>query len=274
MRAFRSEWIKLSRRNTLLGFGGAMIGFTLLFTFMAFMSVRGTDVGLQEEGAPAFVTKEVLSLTDGALFPLNQVAIFLGIIALALFASSIAGEFNRGTVRMLFVTEPNRVKLLAGKLTALASFVAIGVAATLLASVGLGAALAAGAGVDTAAWWTAEAATAMASAYVNVTGSALVTALIGGALALLTRSAAIAISIGAAYFILGEALVSAFWKPLAEWGPAAVTNALVTSGEAGTSMGAARPAIGLATAALLAAGYGLLSIAVGSTVLAKRDVTS
>jgi hypothetical protein len=38
--------------------------------------------------------------------------------------------------------------------------------------------------------------------------------------------AAIAISIGVAWFILGEALISAFWSNLAEWGPAAVTNAL------------------------------------------------
>ena len=274
MRAFRSEWIKLSRRNTMIGFTGAMVGITLLFTFMAFMSVRGTNVGLDEQGPEAFVTSAVLSLADGSMFAMTQVAVFIGIIALALFASSLAGEFNRGTIRMLFVTEPKRIKLLAGKLSALASFVALGVGATLVASVALGAVLAAGAGVDTTAWWTSEGLSAMGSTYVSVTGSALLTALIGAALALLTRSAAIAISVGAAYFVLGEALVSAFWTPLAKWGPAAIANALATGGEAGTTLGATRPAIGLATAALLAAGYGVVSIGIGSAVLAKRDVTS
>ena len=39
MRAFRSEWFKLTRSNTLFGFGGAMVGLTLLFTALAFLSV-------------------------------------------------------------------------------------------------------------------------------------------------------------------------------------------------------------------------------------------
>ena len=274
MRAFRSEWIKLSRRNTLLGFGGAMIGFTLLFTFMAFKSVGGTDVGLDEGGAETFVTQAVLSLPDGSLFAITQMVSFLGIIALALFASSLAGEFNKGTIRMLFVTEPNRLKLLAGKLSALASFIAVGVAATLLASVGFGALLASGAGVDTAAWWTTDGLSAMGAAYVNVTGAALVTALMGAAIAVLTRSAAIAISVGAAYFVLGEALIGAFWKPLGEWGPSAVATVVATGGAAGMNLGAPRSGVAFATAALLALCYGLVSVAVSAMVVARRDVTS
>lgn len=274
MRAFRSEWVKLIRRNTSLGFGGAMIGFTLLFTFMAFMSVGGADVGLDEGGSEAFVTQAVLSLTDGSLFAITQMVSFLGIIALALFASSLAGEFNKGTIRLLFVTEPNRLKLLAGKLSALASFIALGVAAALVASVGLGALLASGAGVDTAAWWTSEGVAAMGAAYVNITGAVLVTALIGAAIAVLTRSAAIAISVGAAYFILGEALIGAFWKPLGEWGPSAVATVVATGGAAGMNLGAPRSGITYATAALLALGYAAVSVAVSSTVIARRDVTS
>lgn len=36
MRAFTSEWVKLSRRTTLVGFGGTMIGLTQLITILAF----------------------------------------------------------------------------------------------------------------------------------------------------------------------------------------------------------------------------------------------
>ena len=273
MRAFRSEWVKLSRRNMLLGFGGAMLGFTLLFTVLVFMSVGGTDTGL-DEGGEIFVTGAMLSLPDGSLFTITQMAIFLGIIVLALFASNLAGEFNKGTIRMLFVTEPNRLKVLAGKLAALASFVAVWVAATVIASVAVGAVLASGAGVDTAAWWTGEGLAAIGAGYLNVTGAALVAGLVGAALAVVTRSAAIAISVGAAYFMLGESLISTFWDPLAEWGPAAVANALATGGAAGTSLGAMRPDIAYATAVILALAYGLVSLAISSTVLARRDVTS
>ncbi|MGZ5383287.1 MAG: ABC transporter permease [Acidimicrobiia bacterium] len=275
MRAFRSEWIKLSRRNTLLGFGGAMVGLTLLFTLLAFLSVGGSNVDLDGGQAEAFVTADVLSLSDGSVFAITNLASMLGVVALALFASSIAGEFNKGTIRMLFVTEPNRLKVLSGKLAALASFVVVGLAATMIASVGIGALLAPGAGVDTSAWWTTDGLAAIGTTYLNITGAVLIPGLIGAAIAVLTRSAAIAISVGAAYFILGEALITGFWDTLGQWGPSAVSNALAVGGTGGEGMmGGAAPAIAYATAAILAVGYGILSVAVSSTTLARRDVTS
>lgn len=275
MRAFRSEWVKLSRRNTLLGFGGAMVGFSLLFTVLAFVSAGGGDIDLEGGESEAFVTLAMLSLPEGAVFAITSVGGFLGIIALALFASNIAGEFNKGTIRMLFVTEPNRLKVLGGKLVALVSFVALGVAATLIATVAVGALLAPGAGVETAAWWTSEGLAAIGSAYLNLTAAALVPALIAGTIAVITRSSAIAISVGVAWFILAETLIGAFWDSLNEWGPAAVTNALAVGGIGGAgSMGGAAPVIAYTTAALLALGYVILSVAISSTVLMRRDVTS
>ena len=275
MRAFRSEWIKLSRRKTLLGFGGAMVGLTLLFTALVFLSVGGANVDLDGGASEAFVTGAVLSTSDGSVFAITNLASLLGVVALALFASNMAGEFNKGTIRMLFVTEPNRVKLLAGKLAGLASFMVVGMAATLTASVGIGALLAPGAGVDTSAWWTIEGFSTIGSSYLNVTAAVLVPGLIGAAIAVLTRSSAIAISVGAAYFVLGEALVAFFWDTLGEWGPSAVSNALAVGGTGGAGMmGADAPVIAYATAAILALGYGVVSVAISSAVLSRRDVTS
>ena len=73
-----------------------------------------------------------------------------------------------------------------------------------------------------------------------------------------TRSAAIAISAGAAYFMIVEPLVGTFWDSLGEWGPSAVFSALAEGGTA---------AISYAAAVILAAGYGLISLAISSTVL-------
>lgn len=275
MRAFRSEWIKLSRRNTLLGFGGAMIGFALLFTILAFVNAGGGNVDLDGGESDAMLTPAMLSLPEGSVFAITSVGGFLGIIALALFASNMAGEFNKGTIRMLFVTEPKRLKLLAGKVAALASFVAIGVGATLVATLGAGALMAPGAGVETAAWWTSDGLAAIGSAYVNLTAAALVPGLIATTIAVLTRSAPIAISAGVAYFILGETLLSSFWDSLAEWGPAAVMIALSMGGADGASMmGGTETVIGYTTAALLALGYAVVSLAISAAVLARRDVTS
>jgi ABC-type transport system involved in multi-copper enzyme maturation permease subunit len=187
----------------------------------------------------------------------------------------MAGEFNKGTIRMLFVTEPNRLKVLSGKLAALASFVVVGLAATMITSVSIGALLAPGAGVDTSAWWTDDGLAAMGTTYLNITGAVLIPGLIGAAIAVLTRSAAIAISVGAAYFILGEALITGFWDTLGQWGPSAVSNALAVGGTGGEGMmGGAAPLIAYGTAAILAVGYGILSVAVSSITLARRDVTS
>lgn len=275
MRALQSEWFKLTRSNTLFGFAGAMVGLTLLFTALAFLSVAGADVDLDGGDSEAFVTAAVLSASDGSVFASTNLASMLGIVALALFASSMAGEFNKGTIRMLFVAEPNRIKVLAGKLAALALFVVAGVAAAMTASIGIGALLAPSAGVDTSSWWTTEGLTAIGLSYVNIAGAALVPGLIGAAIAVLTRSSTIAISVVAAYFILGEALISGFWGTLARWGPSAVSNALAVGGLGGPGMmGGAAPVISYAAAAILALAYAIVSVAISAAILARRDVTS
>jgi len=275
MRAFSSEWVKLSRPATLFGFGGTMIGFALLFTIMAFESAGGRNIDLDGSGSESFVTAAMLSLPEGSILVVTDMAVFLGIVALALFASNLAGEFSKGTIRMLFVTEPNRLKVLAGKILALTTFVAAGIAATLGFSIGGGALMANRVGVETAAWWTADGLAAIGAAYINITAAALVPALIGATIAVLTRSTTIAISVGLGWFILAEALIGAFWDGLSRWGPAAVSSALAAGGAGGIGMiDGATPGISYATAILLAVGYSLLALTITSTVLARRDVTS
>ncbi len=268
MRAFTSEWVKLSRPTTLFGFGGTMIGFTLLFTILAFESAGGRNIDL-------VVTTSMLSTHEGSILVVTDMAVFLGIVALALFASNLAGEFNKGTIRMLFVTEPNRLKVLAGKLLALTSFVAAAIAATLAVSIAGGALMASRVGVETAAWWTTDGLAAIGAASINLTAAALVPALIGATIAVLTRSTTIAVSVGLGWFILAETLIGAFWDGLARWGPAAVSTALAVGGTGRIGMfDGATPGISYATAILIAIGYSLLALTITSTVLARRDVTS
>jgi ABC-2 type transport system permease protein len=275
MRTFSSEWVKLSRPATLFGFGGTMIAFTLLFTILTFESAGGRSIDLDGSGSETFVTAAMLSLLEGSILVVTDMAVFLGIVALALFASNLAGEFSRGTIRMLFVTEPNRLKVLAGKVLALTTFVAVGIAATLAFSIGGGALMANTVGVETAAWWTADGLAAIGAAYINITAAALVPALIGATIAVLTRSTTIAISVGLGWFILAEALIGVFWNGLSQWGPAAVSTALAAGGAGGIGMiDGATPGISYATAILLAVGYSLLALTITSTVLARRDVTS
>lgn len=275
MRAFASEWVKLSRRTTLVGFGGTMVGFALLFTILAVEGAGGRSIDLDGSGSETSVTAAMLSSPEGSVLVVTDMAAFLGIVALALFASNLAGEFHKGTVRMLFVTEPNRLEVLAGKLLALTTFVAAAIAATLAISIGAGALMATRIGVDTAAWWTADGLAAIGAAYLNLTAAALIPALIGAAIAVVTRSTTIAISVGLGWFILAEALIGAFWNGLSRWGPAAVSNAIAAGGTGGVGMmGGATPGISYATATLLAISYSLLALTITATLLTRRDVTS
>jgi ABC-2 type transport system permease protein len=130
-------------------------------------------------------------------------------------------------------------------------------------------------GVETAAWWTTDGLAAIAAAYVNITAAALVPALIGATIAVLTRSTTIAISVGLGWFILAEELIGAFWDGLSRWGPAAVSAALATGGAGGIGMfDDPAPSISYATAILIAIGYSLAALTITATVLTRRDVTS
>jgi hypothetical protein len=80
-------------------------------------------------------------------------------------------RFNKGTIRMLFVTEPNRLKVLAGKILALTTSIAAAIAATLAISIGAGALMANTVGVETAAWWTADGVAAIGAAAINLTAA-------------------------------------------------------------------------------------------------------
>lgn len=139
---------------------------------------------------------------------------------------------------MLFVTEPNRLKVLAGKIlaltTSITTSIAAAIAATLAISIGADALMANTVGVETAAWWTADGAAAIDAAAINLTAAALVPALIGATIAVLTRSTTIAISVGLGWSILAETLIGAFWNGLSRWGPAAVSNALAAGGTGGS----------------------------------------
>ncbi|HEX2153755.1 MAG TPA: hypothetical protein VHL52_07245 [Acidimicrobiia bacterium] len=66
-----------------------------------------------------------------------------------------------------------------------------------------------------------------------------------------------------------------FRDTLGKLGPSAVANALAVGGSGGAGMmGGAAPVIAYGTAALLAVGYGVVSVVVSSTTLARRDVKS
>lgn len=113
--AFRSEWIKLGRRNFLVGGFGTIIGFAVLMTVVG---IFNADADPETVAGPPGIFGGGIGLESagGWLAGLSQAGTFIGIIALALFAANIAAEFSTGSIRVLLTTQPRRATVMCGKI--------------------------------------------------------------------------------------------------------------------------------------------------------------
>jgi ABC-type transport system involved in multi-copper enzyme maturation permease subunit len=162
---------------------------------------------------------------------------------------------DNGGMRNLLVRQPRRVRLLAGKLLAVAGLVTIAV----LVSV------AAGRGLDTGAWTTATGLQALASGAGDLVLATLGWGLLGAALGIVLRSPAPAVGVGVAYALPLEAILTAAWSQGARWLPGQLLGALATGGTADVTY---------ARAAVLLAVYLAIALAAAATLFARRDVTA
>ncbi len=261
--AFRSEWIKLGRRNFILGGFGAVIGIALVLTVLGILNA---DADPGSVGGPpgGFSGGVDLESAAGWMSGVGQAGSFIGIIALSLFAANIAAEFSTGSIRVLLTAQPRRMKVLGGKILALSAFVVLAVLYASIASAVAAFPLAAAQGIDNAAWTTAAAIGAGLSMYVNVTLAALVYGLFGIMLGMITRSSAISIAAGVAYFLLGETLLlQPVWDQAGQWLPAGVLGALIAGGT---------DTVAYSTALILAAGYGIVTWGIAAWVFQRRDI--
>jgi ABC-2 type transport system permease protein len=164
---------------------------------------------------------------------------------------------------LLVSAQPHRWRLLAGKVVALAIVTA---AATLVATIVnvLAAVPAAGAaGVPTSAWGAHPVST-IADAWVNTFAALLVWGVIGLVLAVLSRSAAVAISVGAGYVLVVESLVKMAAGGDTDWLLGSTLTALARGGTA---------SLAYASAVGLALLYITIGLGLAGAVFARRDVT-
>jgi ABC-2 type transport system permease protein len=261
-RSFRSEWIKLRRRAMVLAGGGTLVGFAVLTVALTVTTASTTPV---DQGPDQGLTLGQLAAADGLARTIGGAAQFIGVVALALFAISIAGEYTQGTLRNLLVRQPRRVRLLAGKLLALASFTAIAVVLAEVAAVVTALLVAPTQDVATAAWFTGDGWAALGSGLGNLLLATVGWGLLGALLALLLRSPAAAVGAGLAYALPFELLVTSAWDSGARWLPGQLLGTLAAGGAATVTYG---------RAGLLLAIYGALAVAAATTLFARRDVAT
>ena len=261
--AFRSEWVKLTRRNFAAGAIGALVGFSVAITAVSILRANDTAT---RSGPMGNLTLGDLAAPGGWLAGLGAAATFLGLVALAIFASNVAGEFTTGTIRAVLTVEPRRLSVLAGKTVALASFIAAGLAITSVAVAAVAFPLADSAGLDTSAWTGPGALTEGLATYLDVLLSCIAWGVFGAMLAMITKSSAIAIAAGVGYFLLAEQLLfNSLWPSTEEWLPASAMSALAEGGNATIGFGAA---LGLTAA------YAMGAYMFTAVTFARRDITA
>jgi ABC-type transport system involved in multi-copper enzyme maturation permease subunit len=186
---------------------------------------------------------------------LGQSGQLIGVIALCIAASSVAGEYNLGTWRNLLVRQPLRMTLMGGKLAAIATVVTTGTLIAAAASAVVGILAASGQGVDTTAWLTADGFAGLAGTAGNLVLSALGYASVGVALGVVLRSPTMAIGAGLAWLLPLETLSGLALGDTADWLPGRLLAAVASGGTETIAYGTA-----------LAAAAAVLLVCVGGSL--------
>jgi ABC-type transport system involved in multi-copper enzyme maturation permease subunit len=186
-----------------------------------------------------------------------------GIVTLSFWAVATASDYSSGLIRLLVAAEPRRWRLLAGKVGAL--LIVTAAATTVATTVNVVAVMPAAdmANISTAAWGT-DLVEVVAGAWVNLYLSICVWGVLGLVIAVLARSAAVAISIGVGYVLVVESLIKMVGDAPSDWLLGSTLNAVAQGGTETIAYG---------TALALALGYVTAGLVIAGAVFVRRDVT-
>lgn len=261
--AVRSELTRLRQPWLLVGWFGLMALFAMMINTIMVTFVTGG--GSLPPGAPgvAFPTLAEMERPSGLMAGLAAAANMFGVVTLSFWAVVTAGDYSSGLIRLLVAAEPRRWRLLAGKVGAL--LIVTAAATTVAAIVNVLAVMPAAdaAAISTAAWGT-DLVDVVGTAWINLYLSLCVWGVLGLVIATLTRSAAVAISIGVGYVLVVESLVKMLKDVPSDWLLGTTLGAVASGGTDVVSYG---------TALVLALGYVTLGLLVAGAVFSRRDVT-
>jgi hypothetical protein len=181
------------------------------------------------------------------------------------FIALIATEFSGGTFRALLLRDPHRLRLIVGKLVGALTVAAGALVVAELLSFALSLAIAPSKGIDTGAWFSiaglGHAFGNLGTAFAGVVGWAV----FGTTLAVIFRSAPIALAVGFAWAGPFENIIVDSWDTGYRVFPGQVLAAIIQGGT---------PEISLGRAVVTGVVYVGIAAAATTTLLTRRDVTS
>jgi ABC-type transport system involved in multi-copper enzyme maturation permease subunit len=261
--ALRSELTRLAQPRLLVTWFGLMALFAAMVNTIMVTFVSGG--GSLPPGAPgvAFPTLAEMESPSGVMAGLAAAANMFGVVTLSFWALATASDYTSGLIRLLVAAEPRRWPLLAGKVGALVLVTAVATTVAAVVNVLAVLPIAQAAGISTAAWGT-DLVTVVVSAWGQLFLALCAWGVLGLVIAILARSAAIAISIGVGYVLVVESLVKMVGDVPSDWLPGTTLGALASGGTTTVAFG---------TALALALGYVTLGLIVAGLVFVRRDVT-
>ena len=134
LNVIRSEAIRISQRRTLLIWFGLMAGFAVMVNTVMGSALSASTGGLPTPGV-SLPTREELETSSGIVAGLWSASNMFGVVTLSLWAFFTAQDYSSGLIRLLVASEPNRLRLLAGKAITLAGFTALAVTVAVIANI-------------------------------------------------------------------------------------------------------------------------------------------
>jgi ABC-2 type transport system permease protein len=256
--AFRSEWVKLKRRNLLLGTYIGLAVAASLFAILLFAQASATGGG----DLPSLAQ---LAQPNGLVHGVNRAAVLLGVVAFGIAATQIASEYSLGTLRQLLVRQPRRKVLLAGKFLAVLSFMLGAVVFASLVATVAAFVMAHARHVPTMAWTSSGGITDLTRALGDLLLATVGFTIFGLVVGLLFRSSVIAVIVGFAYLLPVEAVVTRISPHSAAWLPGELLQAIAAGGLL---------SVGFAHSLILSIVYLSIAGGVATVVFVRKDVTA
>lgn len=261
IRIVKAELQRLLRRRTLVVAAAGSLVFSLVAALAVFSSA-GTSPNRAGRGA---TTVAALEGHGGGTEAFATGAAFLGFFVFVTVIALVAAEFSGGTFRALVQREPSRLRVIAGKLAGIL-LVAAGVvlfAEALTFTLSL--LVAPGQDISTGNWFSLGSLGAALGDFGTVFGGVAGWAMFGTTLAVVFRSAPLALGVGFAWAGPFENIVVDSWRAGFRWFPGQVLAALIQGGSS---------ELGLGRAALTAAVYVAAAATVAALLLTRKDVTA
>jgi ABC-type transport system involved in multi-copper enzyme maturation permease subunit len=268
--AFLASWTKLRRPALLWGTYGALAILSALITTLIFMNAGQTAVTATQGGpggppGQGTTTLATLAGSNGLLTGLSSSVMLIGVVALCVAASQIAGEYSQGTLRNLLIRRPQRLELLGGTWAALVTFMAGAVAVAAVTS-GVVALIAAQArGIDTTAWFGSDGVTTSLNTLGEVALAIAGYTTLGAALGSILRAPVVAVAVAIGWLLPIEQILSSVIDGSSRWLPGSLLTAVASGGTATVAFGAAL----MTTVAYLAVAMGTAGF-----LFKRRDVTA